>query len=82
MSHYNITISESARNILHEISQQEKTSIHTILEEAIENYRRQHVLNQTNKAYAKLKQNAQTWEEEIEERRNWENTLTDGLKNE
>jgi hypothetical protein len=47
---YSITIGESARSILHEISQQEKTSIQTVLEKAIENYRRQYVLTQTNKA--------------------------------
>lgn len=45
---YSIVIGEDARNILREISQQEK------IEKAIENYRRQYVLAQTNRAYAKL----------------------------
>ena len=77
---YSITIGESAGNILHEISQQEKISIQTVLEKAIENYRRQYVLTQTNKAYAKLRKNPKAWAEEIKERKNWENTLSDDLE--
>ncbi len=77
---YTITIGESARNILHEISQQEKSPIQTVLENAIENYRRQYVLTQTNKAYAKLRNHPKAWEAEIKERRDWENTLSDGLE--
>jgi len=82
MPYCNIEISESSRSILHEISQQEKISTQTVLEKAIENYRRQYILTQTNKAYAKLKKNPQAWEEEIKERQSWENTLLDGLKDE
>jgi hypothetical protein len=51
-----------------------------VLENAIENYRRQYVLTQTNKAYAKLRKNPKAWVEEIKERRNWENTLSDGIE--
>ncbi|RKZ52881.1 MAG: hypothetical protein DRR16_03605 [Candidatus Parabeggiatoa sp. nov. 3] len=50
-------------NILHEISQQEKSPIQTVLENAIENDQSQYVLTQTNKAYAKLRKNPKAWEE-------------------
>lgn len=65
---------------MQEISQQENTSIQAVLEKAIENYRRHYILTQTNKAYAKLRENPKAWEEEIKERQNWENTLSDGLE--
>jgi len=51
-----------------------------VLEKAIENYRRQSVLTQTNRAYAKLRKNSKAWDEEIKERRTWENTLPDDLE--
>jgi phage tail tape-measure protein len=64
---------------LHEISQQEKISIQAVLEKAIEKYRRQYVLAQTNRAYTKLRKNPKAWEEEMNERTSWENTLSDDL---
>jgi len=77
---YSIRIDENAGKFLHEISQQEKISIQAVVEKAIENYRHQYVLAKTNRAYAKLRTNPKAWEEEINERRNWESTLSDGLE--
>jgi hypothetical protein len=77
---YTIRIGEETRNILHEISQQEKISIQAVLEKAIEKSRRQYVLAQTNRAYTKLRKNPQAWEEEMNERTSWENTLSDDLE--
>ncbi len=77
---YSIRIGEETRNILHEISQQEKISIQAVLEKAIEKYRRQYVLAQTNRAYTKLRKNPKAWEEEMNERTSWENTLSDDLE--
>jgi len=77
---YTIRIGEETRNILHEISQQEKISIQAVLEKAIEKYRRQYVLAQTNRAYTKLRKNPKAWEEEMNERTSWENTLSDDLE--
>jgi len=77
---YSIRIDENVGKFLHEISQQEKISIQVVVEKAIENYRRQYVLAKTNRAYAKLRTNPKAWEEEINERRSWESTLSDGLE--
>jgi len=63
-----------------QITREPKIFTQTVLEKAIENYRHQYILTQTNKAYPKLKKNPQAWEEETKERQSWENTLLDGLK--
>ncbi len=69
-----VRIGENAKNILRDISQQEKSSMQAVLEKAIENYRRQYLLKQTNSAYAKLRNNPTAWEEEINKQSRWEAT--------
>jgi hypothetical protein len=50
-----------------------------ILEKAIEVYRRKRLLEMGNRAYAALKNDPKAWEQELVERKLWENTLADGL---
>jgi hypothetical protein len=50
-----------------------------ILEKAIEVYRRKRLLEMGNQAYAALKKDPKGWEQELVERKLWENTLADGL---
>ena len=51
-----------------------------VLEEALEDYRRKELINETNKAYALLRKDKKAWKEELEERKLWECTLMDGLE--
>lgn len=51
-----------------------------VLEEALEIYRRKCFLEAANRAYAALRNDAEAWREELEERRLWEGTLADGLE--
>jgi hypothetical protein len=39
---------------------------------------RDRLLQETNEAYRRLKQDPKAWAEEAEERRVWENTVSDG----
>ncbi len=75
-----IRISDSSKDILREVSKQENLPMQTVLEKAIENYRRYRLLENTNKAYAFLKKEPESWEEELKERKSWETTLSDGLE--
>ena len=52
-------------------------SMSAILSEAIQEFQRTRLLQQTNEAYQRLKQDHNAWEEETAERRLWENTLAD-----
>ena len=73
-----VRISNESNNILREIATKEKKSLQTILDTAIEEYRRNRFLQEANKAYSKLKENPKNWKMEQEERKQWETTLSDG----
>ena len=50
-----------------------------VLDQAIENYRRQIFLDQANEAFIRLRQNEELWEDELTERMDWEMTIADGV---
>ena len=52
----------------------------TTLDKAIEAYRRHQVLTEANEAYARLRVNSKAWKKELEERKEWEATVADGLE--
>jgi hypothetical protein len=52
----------------------------SILEHALEQYRRQQLLAATNAAYATLQTDAASWAEVERERSDWDQTLADGLE--
>ncbi len=80
MSSSTVRISKESNNILREIAAQEKKSLQTILDAAIEEYRRHRFLQEANKAYSVLKENPKNWKVELEERKQWETTLSDGQR--
>ena len=80
MSSSTVRISKESSNILREIATQEKKSLQTILDAAIEDYRRHRFLQEANKAYSVLKENPKNWKVELEERKQWEATLFDGQR--
>lgn len=80
MSSSTIRISKESNSILREIAAQEKKSLQTILDAAIEDYRRRRFLQEANKAYSVLKENPKNWKVELEERKQWETTLSDGQR--
>lgn len=53
-------------------------SVPEVLEQAVENLRRQLFLEESNAAYAALQQDAKAWQAELDERAIWETTLSDG----
>jgi len=53
-----------------------------VLDAAIERYEREIFLDEANAAYARMKADPKTWKEELAERRLWDVTLMDGLKQE
>ena len=54
-----------------------------MLDEAIEHYQRERLLDEANAAYARLKiNNPKAWKEELAEREQWDGTLADGLEKE
>ncbi len=52
----------------------------TVLAKAVEAYRRQRFWDRHNEAYALLREDPESWAEELTERKLWESTLMDGLE--
>ena len=72
-----VRINQKSHNILRQIASKEGKPMQTILEAAIEEYRRQSFLHEANAVYAALRSDPKKWKEELAERKDWESTLAD-----
>ncbi len=75
-----VRITAADHAALSELARTTGKSMSAVLSEAVREMRRIHLLRQTNEAYRRLREDPKAWEEELEERRLWENTLADGLE--
>lgn len=75
-----VTISNTSYQTLAELSASSGKPIQTVLEQAIEQYRRQQFLEAANQAYLTLRDRPEAWQEELEEREAWDITLEDALE--
>ena len=75
-----IRVSTRTRDLLQELAQRSGGSMQSVLEQALEQYRRQKLLEAANDAYAELRTDAAAWAELEDERRDWDSTLADGLE--
>ena len=72
MSELTIDISETTRRTLLQLAQTSGDDVVTIVDRAVENYRRYVFLVQSERAFAQLRHNEALWEEEIAERQLWD----------
>lgn len=77
-----VRISATSHQALRDLAEREKAPLQTVLERAIENYRRQRFLEAANRQYAALRANPDSWEQETAERDAWDTTLGDGAHGE
>lgn len=80
MSSTTVRISSNAREILRKLAAETGEPMQMLIEEAIEAYRRQRFLDDTNAAFAALRKNPKRWKAELGERKAWDRTLADDLK--
>lgn len=73
-----VRINESAHRALRELAEREHAPLQTVLERAIESYRRDRFLDAVNATYAALRDDPATWTLESEERGEWNITNRDG----
>jgi hypothetical protein len=78
----NVRISHRAHQLLRQIAKEEQRSMQSVLERALELYRREMFLRAANADFAALKQDAKSWKQELRDREVWEQTLADGLSKE
>ncbi len=74
-----IRISSTAHRSLAKMAEQTNTSLQEMLDRAVENERRRLLLERTNRAYSKLRQNKKAWEAWRAELRQLDATLSDGI---
>ena len=74
-----VRINPTTHSKLKQLAEQFGESMPTILERAVEAYRRQKFLEEANRAYAVLRSNSEAWSDEREERETWDATLSDDL---
>ena len=72
MSTATIRISEASRMALREIARHERKPMQTVLEQAIESYRRKRFLEELAEDFAVLRENEPEWQAEQEERLAWD----------
>jgi predicted DNA-binding protein len=75
-----IRVPEETHSILREMADETGRSMQDILSEAVEEMRRRRVFELANAAYAAMRENEDEWQQELEERRLWDTTLSDGLE--
>lgn len=74
-----ISLSETAHKTLIKLAETSGETMQTVLDKAIENYRRYIFLIQANQAFAALRENEELWQEELAERSLWDQTVADGV---
>jgi hypothetical protein len=82
MQSVNVRISSNSYQILKTLSAEEGQSMQSLIDNALENLRREKILEAANQAFAALKADKNEWNEELAERELWENTLSDGVEKE
>jgi predicted transcriptional regulator len=75
-----IRVSIRTRKTLHALAEASGASMQQVIDRALELYRRQQLLLNTNAAYARLRQQENEWNDYQTELKEWDETITDGLK--
>ena len=74
-----IHVRPATRQTLEQLATDTRSSVQNVLDAAVEVYRRQVFLEQTNQALAGLRKEDRTWKEYQQEIEQWETTGNDGL---
>jgi hypothetical protein len=75
----NVRISPRAHELLRQLAEEERRSMQSVLDRALEGYRRDRFLRAANADFAALQGDAKAWKEELGERELWEQTVADGI---
>jgi hypothetical protein len=75
----NVRISPRAHELLRQLAQEEQQSMQSVLDSAIERYRREMFLRGANADFAALKRDRKAWKQELHDRELWDRTVADGI---
>jgi len=77
---FQVRVNETTHTAIRNLANELGESMQSIVDKAIERYKRELFLESLNQDFKKLQENEIDWENELEERRLWENTLLDGVE--
>ena len=72
-----VRVSDHTYQVIRELAGQ--GSMQAVISQAVENLRRERLLEEANNAFAALRQDPTAWDQEREERELWDATVGDGL---
>lgn len=75
-----VRVNEETHAIIRDLAKEFGESMQTIVDKAVERYKRELFLESLNEDFKNLRENETEWASELEERRLWENTLLDGVE--
>jgi predicted transcriptional regulator len=79
MASATVRISEKTRKTLRELAAKTGESMQSVLDRAVEEYRREQFMKEVNAAYAALRADPEAWADWQKELAVWDATLMDGL---
>lgn len=77
MASTSVRVTEETWSMIKDLATKTNTTMQDVIQQAIEDYRRKKILEETNQAFLRLKNNPEAWQEELQERQEWENTIGD-----
>lgn len=77
MASTSVRVTEETWSMIKDLAAKTNTSMQDVIQQAIEDYRRKKILEETNQAFLRLKNNPEAWQDELQERKEWENTIGD-----
>ena len=75
-----VRIKAETHRTLRALAEKQQRAMVDLLDQAVANLHRQYVLEETNRAYAALRSDGESWQEEQEERAAWDATISDGTE--
>ena len=78
----NMRVNHKTHNIMRDLSEANGISMQSVLDNAVEAYRRKTFLEALNEDFSALQCNPEKWQDEKDERRLWDQTLSDDLERE
>lgn len=74
-----VRVSDKTHSTLQTLAREVGAPIGEVVDQAVELYRRQRIIDQANALYAELRADPQAWADVQAEREDWGQTLADGL---
>lgn len=77
MASTSVRVTEETWSMIKDLATKTNSTMQDVIQQAIEDYRRKKILEETNQAFLRLKNNPEAWQDELQERKEWENTIGD-----